>query len=133
MVNGDRQMVRKAVNPHLLALYLRVLGGDLGALQLWFDWHVLDRYRATGGWRFIRTDTVGRARSPEGWSLDVGIADGEQLIHAAAADIARHVPAAERSHWAEHLVAWPISDNFISMRLGAGVCIDDGDVRDWPA
>ena len=58
------------VDPQRVALYLRVLGGDLGAAQLWFDPRVVERYRARPGWRVMRTDTVGRVRSPEGWSLD---------------------------------------------------------------
>ena len=51
-----------AVDPQRAALYLRVLGGDLGAAQLWFDRAVLERYRNLPGWRVMRTDTVGRVR-----------------------------------------------------------------------
>jgi hypothetical protein len=112
-------------------LYLKVFGGDLGAAQVWFDQRVLDRYRAQPGMRLIRTDTVGRLRAPAGWSLDFGIADDDRVIHAAAADLAQRLPAAERQHWIGHLVTPPVSRNFLIMRLGAGACLDDGEVRDW--
>ncbi len=118
------------VDPQRMALYLRVLGGDLGAAQVWFDQSVLDRYRSQAGWKVIRTNTVGRVRAPAGWSLDFGIADGDRLIHAAA-DLAQRLPADERRHWAQHLETPPVSTSFLTMRLGAGACIDDGDVRDW--
>jgi hypothetical protein len=118
-------------DPQRLALYLRVLGGDLGAAQLWFDQHVLDRYRAQPGWRVMRTNSVGRVRSPDGWSLDFGIAEGEQMVHAPASDVSLRLPAAERQHWAQHLLTPPVSKNFLTMRLAPGSCIDDGDLRDW--
>ena len=116
--------------PQRTALLLRVLGGDLGATHLWFDQHVLDKYRGQPGWRVIRTNTVGRLTSPAGWSLDFGIAEGEELIHASLNDLQR-VPATERQHWAEHLLTPPVSRNFLTMRLAPGSCIDDGDLRDW--
>ena len=120
-----------STGPQRLALCLRVLGGDLGAAQLWFDQRVLDRYRAQPGWRVMRTNTVGRVRSAEGWSLDFGIAEGEALIHASLGDLSQRLPAAERQHWAEHLLTPPVSRNFLTMRLAPGSCIDDGDLRDW--
>jgi len=132
-VTGVQTVARQPVDPSLVPVYLRALGGDAAVMPLWFDAHVLDRYRATTGWRVIRTNTVGRVRSPEGWSLDFGIAAGDALIHASAADLAQRLPAADRRHWAEHIVAWPVSKNFVSMRLGAGACVDDGELRDWPA
>jgi hypothetical protein len=116
-----------------LALVLRVLGGDLGALHLWFDAAVLDRYRAQPGWRVMRTNSVGRLRAPDGWSLDFGIAPGEQLLHTSAAELSQRLPAAERQHWAQHVVAPAVSRNFVTMRLAPGSCIDDGELRDWPA
>src|ERR687884_801604 len=85
------------------ALYARVLGGDLGAAQLWFDRHVLDRYRAQPGWRVMRTNTVGRLRSPDGWSVDFGIAEGDALVHTSAAELTQRLPASERQHWAQHV------------------------------
>jgi len=115
------------------ALYLRVFGGDLGAAPLWFDATVLDRYRGRTGWRVLRTNTVGRVQSPEGWSLDFGIADAERLLHASVSEIAQRVPAAEREHWAEHLVTPAVSRSFLTMRLVPGSCIDDGDLRAWDA
>jgi len=114
-------------------LYAKVFGGDLGAAQVWFDPHVLDRYRGQTGYRVIRTNTVGQLRAPERWTLDFGIADDDRLIHASAADLAQRLPPPERQHWVGHLVTPPVSRNFLTMRLGAGACMDDGDVRDWPA
>jgi hypothetical protein len=121
------------VDTQQLALVLRVLGGDLGALHLWFDARVLDRYRAQPGWRVMRTNTVGRLRAPDGWSLDFGIAPGEQLVHTTAAELSQRLPASERQHWAQHAVAPAASRNFVTMRLAPGSCIDDGELRDWPA
>src|ERR671938_1310449 len=86
-------------DPLRRALYLRVLGGDLGAAQLWFDRRVLDRYRGLAGWRIMRTNSVGRVRSADGWSLDFGIAQGEALVHLPTSDIAQRLPPAERQHW----------------------------------
>src|SRR5919201_1836886 len=116
-------------DPLRQALYLRVLGGDLGAAQVWFDQHVLDRYRGRDGWRVMRTNSVGRVRSPEGWSLDFGIAGIEALIHAPANDLSRSLPPAERQHGAHPLLPPPVSSNFLTMRLAPGSCIDDGDLR----
>jgi hypothetical protein len=116
--------------PQRTALSLRVLGGDLGAAHLWFDQHLLDKYRGQPGWRVIRTNSVGRVKSPAGWSLDFGIAEGDELIHATLNDLQR-LPASERKHWAEHLLTPPVSRNFLTMRLAPGSCIDDGDLRDW--
>src|SRR3954454_7241444 len=111
------------VDPQRVALYLRVVGGDVGAAQLWFDQRVLDRYRAQSGWRVMRTNTVGRIRSPEGWSLDFGIGPGERIIHASAADLSQRLPASERQHWAMHVVGPPVSRTFLTMRLAPGSCI----------
>jgi hypothetical protein len=122
-----------ANEPQRAMLYARVLSGDLGAAQVWFDRRVLDRYQAQTGFRVIRTNTAGRLRAPAGWSLDFGIADDDRLIHAAAADLAQRLPAPERQHWVGHLVTPPVSRNFLTMRLGAGACLDDGEVRDWSA
>ena len=118
---------------HARALYLRVLGGDLGAAPLWFDAAVLDRYRELGGWRVLRTNTVGRLKSPDGWTLDFGIADGDSLLHASVAEVAQRLPGVERDHWAQHLVTPATSRNFLTMRLVPGSCIDDGDLRAWDA
>jgi hypothetical protein len=120
------------VDAQRAALFVRVLGGDLGAAHLWFDQRVLDRYRDLPDWRVMRTNTVGRVRSPEGWTLDFGIAEGEELVHTSAAEISQRLPQAERQHWAQHVVTPAVSRNFVTMRLAPGSCIDDGDLRDWP-
>jgi hypothetical protein len=118
--------------PQRAVLYLKILGGDLGAAQIWFDQRVLDRYRDQAGARVIRTDTAGRVRSPAGWTLDFGIADDDRLIHASLADLAQRLPPPERQHWIAHLVTPPVSQTFLTMRLGGGAsCIDDGEVRGW--
>jgi hypothetical protein len=119
------------VDPQLAALYLRVLGGDLGAAQLWFAQGVLDRYRSQPGWRVMRTNTVGRVRSPDGWSLDFGIADDDRLVHTSAAELNQRVPTPERQHWAHYMITPPVSTTFITMRLAPGSCIDDGELRDF--
>jgi hypothetical protein len=119
------------VDPQRSALYLRVLGGDLGATPVWFAQHVLDRYRALPGWRVMRTNTVGRVRSPEGWSLDFGIAPGDEVLHTSAQELVQRLPVGERQHWAQHAVTPGVSRNFLTMRLAPGSCIDDGDLRDW--
>jgi hypothetical protein len=124
---------RQKTDPQAVAVYLRVLGGDLGAAHLWFDAGVLDRYRGRAGWRVMRTNTVGRVRSPEGWQLDFGIADADRLLHASATDLSQCVPEGERQHWAQHAALPAASRNFLTMRLARGSCIDDGDLRDWPA
>jgi len=120
------------VDAQRAALFVRVLGGDLGAAHLWFDQHVLDRYRDLPGWRVMRTNTVARLRSPEGWSLDFGIAEGEELIHTTVSEVSQRLPQTERQHWAQHVVTPAVSRNFVTMRLAPGSCIDDGDLRDWP-
>ena len=97
------------VDAQRAALCLRVLNGDLGAAQLWFDQRVLDRYRAQPGWRVMRTNTVGRVRAPDGWSLDFGIAEGEALIHASVAELSQRLPTSERQHWAQHGVTPAVS------------------------
>lgn len=119
------------VDPQRTALYARVLGGDLGMAQLWFDRRVLDRYRALPGWRIMRTNTVGRVQSPAGWSLDFGIAEGDQVVHASAVDLNQRLPVGERQHWARHSVTPAVSRTFLTMRLAPGSCIDDGDLRDF--
>ena len=125
--------ISQAVDPQTVAVTLRVLGGDLGAAHIWFDQHVLDRYRAQPGWRVMRTNSVGRVRSPEGWQLDFGIASGDELIHTSATELSQRLPATERQHWAQHASTPVASRNFLTMRLVPGSCIDDGDLRNWPA
>jgi hypothetical protein len=121
----------RVADPQRLALYLRVLGGDFGAAQAWFDQRVLDRYRAQPGARVMRTNTVGRVKSSDGWSLDFGIAEADALVHASLLDLNQRLPASERQHWAQHLITAAVSRAFVTMRLAPGSCIDDGDLRDW--
>jgi hypothetical protein len=125
--------ISQAVDPQTVAITLRALASDFGQLHVWFDQHVLDRYRGQAGWRVMRTNTVGRVRSPEGWSLDFGIAPGEQLLHTGAQELSQRLPAPERQHWAQYAVTPAASRNFLTMRLAPGSCIDDGDLRDWPS
>ena len=120
-----------AIPPQLLLLYRRALAGNASLSQLWFDQRVLDRYREQTGARVIRTNTAGRVRAAAGWSLDFGISAEDQLIHLSTADLTERVPTAEQAHWLAHAVALPISPTFLTMRLGAGSCMDDGEVRDW--
>ena len=121
----------RPVEPQRTMLYRRVLGGDYGLAQVWFDQHVLDRYRTQPGYRVIRTNTAGRLIAPGGWTLDFGIADDDRLIHAAVADLAQRLPLTERQHWLSYVVTPPFSRNFFAMRAGSGSCFDDGEVRDW--
>ena len=122
---------REQPSPQLAMLHQRVFAGNLGLLQVWFDQRVLDRYRAQAGARVIRTDSAGRVRAAAGWSLDFGLAPDDRLIHASAADLSQRLPPPERQHWAGHVVTPSASQTFLVMRLGAGSCMDDGDVRDW--
>jgi hypothetical protein len=112
-------------------VYGRVLAGDTGLAQVWFHQSVLDRYRAQTGVRVLRSNSAGRVRTPGGWSLDFGIADYDRVIHASAADLAQRLPPAERRHWLGHIAARRERHTLV-MRPGAGHCMDDGDVRDWP-
>src|SRR5689334_19406310 len=120
-----------ATPPQVGMLYRRVLGGDAGLVQVWFTSNVLDKYRGTSGFRVLRTNSAGRLRSSGGWTLDFGIADDGRLIHVSAADLAQRVPTGDKPHWLAHVATLPVSGTFLVMRLGAGHCMDDGDVRDW--
>jgi hypothetical protein len=112
--------------PQVGLLYRRVLAGDSGLAQIWFSAGVLDRYRSQASVKVIRTNSAGRIRVQGGWTLDFGIADDDRLIHLSAADLSQRLPAADR-----HVIAPPVSGTFLVMRLGAGHCMDDGDVREW--
>jgi hypothetical protein len=118
--------------PQVALLYRRVLAGDTGLAQIWFRAGVLDKYCGLAGFRVLRTNSAGRIRASGGWTLDFGIADDDRLIHLSAADLAQRLPPAERQHWLDHILAPAVSGTFLVMRLGAGHCMDDGDVRDWP-
>jgi hypothetical protein len=99
-------------------------------LPVFFERAVLERYRGAPGFSIIRTDTVGRVRKQGGWSLDFGIAPGEEVIHLAWADVPK-IPEEDRQHWADHAVGFPASRMYLQMRMAPGSCFDDGDVRDW--
>ncbi|MGB2695356.1 MAG: hypothetical protein WBD55_09245 [Dehalococcoidia bacterium] len=118
-------------NPYLIPIYRRALQGqDPARLQISFDAAVIEKYRGAAGFSLDRTDTVGRIKREGGWALDVGIADEERTVHASFQDLLG-LPESERDHWAQHAVALPLSRAFLQMRLQAGACIDDGEVRDW--
>jgi hypothetical protein len=105
--------------------------GNPANLPLHFEIAVLDRYRDAAGYSLIRSDTVARLRKEGGWSIDFGIAPGEELIHLSIGDL-EHLPEEERDHWAAHVTALPASRTFLQMRIsGSGACIDDGEVRPW--
>ena len=119
-------------NPYLMQLYRRAFGSqDPALVQVSFHVAVLDRYRGTAGYSLIRTDTVGRIKREGGWTLDVGIGEEGRTIHAGLHDLLQALPNEERDHWAQHVAALPMSRNFLQMRLAAGACIDDGEVRPW--
>ncbi len=105
--------------------------GEYGLLTLRFRTSVLDRYRERADARMIRTRTVGRIAIVRGWSIDAGIAPGEEEIEVFASDFAERVPEAERAHWLDHLAVQPSSANFALMRLSGNACIDDGEPEAW--
>ena len=74
---------------------------------------------------------MGRIKREGGWTLDFGIADEDQTVHACLGDILGVLPESELEHWAEHVVTMPLSQNFLKMRLSPNSCIDDGEIRDW--
>lgn len=119
------------VDAQRAALTMRVLGGDFGSQHVWFDQRVLDRYRESPSAKVIRTNTVGRIKSTDGWALDFGIGQGEEVIHTTALELSQRLPVADRLHWAQHAVSPAASTTFLTMRLSAGACLDDGDLRDW--
>ena len=117
-------------DPQRTLLYRRAFG-SFGLLPVWFDSAVLDRYREQSGARVIRSNSVGRVQVAGGWSLDFGIAADDTIIHTTVAELTERLPASEQPHWLAHLASLPLSANFLMMRLSAGACIDDGDIRDW--
>ncbi len=119
-------------NPYLMQLYRRAFQAqDPALVQVSFDAAVLDKYRGATGYSLIRTDTVGRLKREGGWTIDVGIGAEERTVHACLHDLLHALPEEEREHWAQHVVALPMSHHFLQMRLVAGSCIDDGEVRTW--
>jgi len=61
----------------------------------------------------------------------VGIGEEGRAVDACLSDVLHALPEAEREHWAQHVVALPLSQRFLQMRLAPGACIDDGGVRAW--
>ena len=117
--------------------YLRVLARrsltnrDPALVQLAFEPAVLDRYRGQAAYSVVRTNGAGRVKKQGGWTLDFGIGEGDALVHASWAALAQNLPDDEREHWAMHVIALPLSENFLRMQLSPGSCFDDGDLRDW--
>ena len=117
------------VGPVAKTLYRRVLtNSDPEKVQVRFTVAVLDKYREAGQ-TIKRTNTVGRL-SAASWTLNFGIGEDEQTIHACLGDLFR-MPEAERQHWAMHVAQSDLSENYLKMLLHPGSCIDDGDTRDW--
>lgn len=104
---------------------------DPGLLQVAFGAAVLDRYRESRAYSIIRSDSVGRVKKEGGWSLDFGIAPGEELVHASWRAVAQNLPDEELSHWAMHARSLPVSEMYVKMQLAPGACYDDGEVRTW--
>jgi hypothetical protein len=101
-------------------------------LQVGFEQGVLDRYRGNAAFQVMRTDTVGRVRKQGGWSLDFGIAPGDEVIHASWGALVTALPEDERAHWSGHtspLVG--VSEMFLRMLLSPSSCFDDGELRSW--
>jgi hypothetical protein len=110
--------------------YRRALSSqDPALVQISFDPRVLDKYRSSAAFTLIRSETAGRISKEGGWTIDVGIAD--ETIHASLKDVLDNLPDEEREHWAMHVVALPLSEKFLQMRLSPGACIDDGEARPW--
>jgi len=113
-----------------VAVRRALAAGDPALVQIHFAVGVLDKYRQAPGFSVIRTDTVGRVRKEGGWSLDFGIAPGEDMVHAPFGELL-NLPEGEREHWASFATLLPASRMFLSMRLAPGSCFDDGEVRAW--
>lgn len=117
------------VGPIAKTLYRRILTNtDPEKVQVRFAVAVLDRYRESG-LAIKRTNTVGRL-SGSNWTINFGIGEGEQTIHASLGDLFR-LPEGERQHWAMHVAQADLSENYLKMLLHPGSCIDDGDTRNW--
>ena len=126
-MTSDTEQVAAALERRLLTR--AVAAGDFGALHLRFDVAVLTRYRERGA-KLVRTRSVGRITTPL-WSLDVGIAPGEAVVHVAARDLLERLPEGERAHWVQHLVLQPASAAYLQMSITPVACIDDGETEAW--
>lgn len=117
-------------------LLRRMLASGDGLLQpLRFRADVVAKYREVEGAQVIRTRTVGRVAIRGRWSLDMGIVDGaspaETEVQVTLGDLLQRLPEGEREHWIAHLVAEPVSANFLQIKLSSGACIDDGETAAW--
>lgn len=117
-------------------LLRRILASGDGLLQpLRFRADVVAKYRDVEGAQVIRTRTVGRVAIRGRWSLDMGIVDGaspaETEVQVTLGDLLQRLPEGEREHWIAHLVAEPVSANFLQIKLSSGACIDDGETAAW--
>jgi hypothetical protein len=118
--------------PYLMLLYRRAFAArDASLVQVSFDARVVDRYRGAPGYVLDRTETVGRIKREGGWTLDLGIDEEGGTVHASLGDVFSVLPEEEREHWAQHVVALPMSQRFLQTRFGGAACIDDGEVRAW--
>ncbi len=118
------------------ALLRRMLASGDGLQQpLRFRVEVVAKYRDIEGAQVIRTRTVGRVAIRGRWSLDMGIVDGASLpdteVQVTLGDLLQRLPEGEREHWIAHLVAEPVSANFLQIKLSSGACIDDGETAPW--
>jgi len=115
---------------YLRLLHRRVLSNqDPSLMQVSFDAAVLQRYRGQSGYSLVRTNSAGRIKREAVWSIDLGIA--ESTVHASLRDVMSKLPEAELDHWADHIVALPMSDAFLQMQLQPNSCFDDGEFRPW--
>lgn len=115
-----------------MQLYRRAFGAqDASLVQVSFDIAVIEKYREASAFSLMRTETVGRIKREGSWTLDVGIGEEGETIHACVGELLNALPDSERDHWAQHVRALPMSNVFLQMRLAAGACIDDGELRDW--
>jgi hypothetical protein len=118
-------------NLYLRLLYRRVFASqDPSLAQISFDASLLDRYRGHAGYTLVRTNSAGRIKREGAWSIDLGIAE-DSTLHASLRDLMNNLPEAEREHWADHVVALPMSSSFVQMQLQPSSCFDDGELRPW--
>lgn len=113
-------------------LYSQVAeGSKVEKVQLFFASSVLDKYRAQGDFKIIRTDSSGRISRPGSWNVDFGISgDNDSLIHIPIEALVHKIPEEEHEHWLAHMVTLPVSANFLKGLIRPG-CLDDGNIRVW--
>jgi hypothetical protein len=100
-------------------------------IQLFFSADVLDKYRQTGDFKIIRTDTSGRVSLRGSWSLDFGISgDNDSFIHIPIESFVHRLPDSEHAHWLTYAISLPMSSNFLKGLMRPG-CLDDGSIRNW--